>query len=447
MVDLRSTPAAAVSALPILPAVPAWWRHEPTLLRFVTDLLAAELAQARPGRPAPPPPWAPGLDLVRDMGADSLELLGMGTALAEALRLHGGRAAADAAGAAARVDAGIGAADRMLARTGLGDWIAAARAALEDSIGGSAGRGDAGAITFRTSGSAGTPRRCTHRLATLLQETRELARLLPGRRRILSAVPAHHIYGFLFTVLLPRVLGIDEVIDLRGATPAALASMARPGDLVVAHPGWWEAVARLAPSLAPDIIGVSSGAPCPDEVAEALRQAGLRLLQVYGSSETAGVGWRERADAPFTLFPYWTRIDDASELARRLPDGGEARYPLQDTLAWDDARGFRPAGRIDQAVQVGGVNVFPAYVADVLRMHPAVRDAAVRLMRPDEGRRLKAFVVPRPDHEGGELLATQLAEWMAARLNTPECPAAYTFGARLPRQASGKPGDWIIDSL
>jgi long-chain acyl-CoA synthetase len=409
-------------------AFPAWWAHHPTLLRFVTDLLAAELAHARPGRPPAPAPWPDGLDFVRDLGADSLELLGMGTALAEALHLRPHDGELDA---------------RLLARPVLDEWVAAARAGL--AAGGQA-------ITFRTSGSAGTPKRCTHTLATLWQETRVLADLLPGRRRILSAVPAHHIYGFLFTVLLPRTQGMEEVIDLRAASPAAWLDMLRPGDLVVAHPGWWEALARLRPAFGADITGVSSTAPCPDALADELAAAGLRLLQVYGSSETAGVGWRERGGAPYTLFPYWQEADDASALLRRLPDGSSARYPLQDKLEWTapangGARRFRPAGRVDAAVQVGGTNVFPAYVAEVLRMHPAVTDAAVRLMRADEGRRLKAYIVPRAlADDGGAGLRKDLAAWIGARLAPPERPAAWTFGTRLPRQASGKPADWIIDS-
>jgi len=400
----------------------AWWRHDPTLLRVVTDLLAFELAQARPGRPPLPPPWARTCHFIHDLGADSLELLGMGTALAEALHLPGGD-----------VDA------RLLAEPVLAAWVAAARAGLDAD--------GAQAVTFRTSGSAGTPKRCTHALATLWQETQVLAGLLPGRTRILSAVPAHHIYGFLFTVLLPRALGIDEVVDLRAASPAACLALLRRGDLVVAHPAWWEALARLQPAFAPDIAGVSSTAPCPDALAGDLAAAGLRLLQVYGSSETGGVGWREAGAAPFTLFPHWQGADGVPELARRLPDGAVARYPLQDKLEWVDERRFRPTGRIDDAVQVGGTNVFPGYVADVLCMHPAVAQASVRLMRPDEGRRLKAFIVARAG-QGSEraAMAQALAAWAGERLSTPERPAAWTFGERLPRQASGKPADWIIDA-
>jgi 4-coumarate--CoA ligase (photoactive yellow protein activation family) len=213
----------------------------------------------------------------------------------------------------------------------------------------------------------------------------------------------------------------------------------------VAHPGWWDAAARVAPAFDADIVGVTSTAPCPDALADTLAAAGLRLLQVYGSTETAGVGWRDRAGAPFTLLPYWTRTDDTAALARTLPDGTTARYPLQDRLDWTDATRFLPAGRVDDAVQVGGTNVFPAYVAQVVALHPLVREAAVRLMRPDEGHRLKAFVVAQPGVDAAALRA-ELPAWTAERLTAPERPVAWTFGPRLPRQASGKPADWIIDA-
>jgi acyl-coenzyme A synthetase/AMP-(fatty) acid ligase len=75
-------------------------------------------------------------------------------------------------------------------------------------------------------------------------------------------------------------------------------------------------------------------------------------------------------------------------------------------------------------------------------------------MRPDEGARLKAFVVPAlADADAGagaaalEALRAELLDWCAGRLSTPERPAAISFGERLPRQGSGKPADWIIDQL
>ena len=399
-------------------AHPQWWRHGPALERVVRDLVAAELSAARPGRSlAPPASWPAGLDLAVDLGADSLDLMGAATALADLLGF---------------VRAGMD--DALLAQTRLAHWIGTAQAslAIDDSV-----------LTFRTSGSSGAPKRCAHHLAGLWREVDELARLAPGRRRILAAVPAHHIYGFLFTVLLPQASGAAlPVLELRGASPAALAGMAQAGDLVVGHPDFWGQVAALAPAFAADVVGVSSGAPCPDATARALQAGGLRLLQVYGSSETAGVGWRERAGEPYRLFSYWRRAPDENTIARMAAGGSEC-FPLQDRLDWVDATRFLPNGRIDQAVQVGGGNVFPAYVAEVLAMHPDVAQCAVRLMRLDEGARLKAFVVPAAGCAPAPLRAA-LASWIAERLTPAERPAAYSFGPALPRQPGGKGADWII---
>ncbi|WP_312517225.1 AMP-binding protein [Massilia sp.] len=410
-----------------------WWRDQPVLRRMVADLLAGEMALMRPGVRLLAQPWPMALDLRADLGADSLDLMGLATALETVLRLHH-RPPADAGAASP-------------ASTRLHDWVAAARSALD---------ADGSALTFRTSGSSGAPKPCTHALAALWQETLELAALFPGRRRIVSLVPSHHIYGFLFTVLLPRRLGLgaEDVADLRGQAPGALAAQLRPGDLVVGFPDSWRGFSEQAGTAIPgDIIGVTSTAPCPDHVARGVLDAGLaRLVQVYGSSETAGVGWRDRADGDYTLFGYWRRAQEADRLERSMPDGQHQSYPLQDRLDWSDAQHFRPAGRVDQAVQVGGINVFPHYVTDVLKLHPQVADASVRLMRADEGHRLKAFVVPRqidaalPDAARAGTLRTELHAWLGERLSAAECPAAISFGAALPRGASGKLADWIIDA-
>lgn len=404
-----------------------WWAHQPTLLRVLSDLLAGELALMRPGVPRRAPPWPPALDLAADLGADSLELLGLATAMEQVL--------------------GIGCIgeERVLANPRLDAWLEAAASGLE---------GGSGVISFRTSGSSGAPKACAHALSLLWQEAQVLAGRFPGTRRVVGLVPSHHIYGFLFTVLLPPALGLgpEALVDLRGATPGTVGRQLRPGDLVVGYPDFWRAFAPVAGPLPGGVTGVSSTAPCPAEVAQSVLAAGLgRLVQVYGSSETGGVGWRDEPDGDYRLFPYWEAGGDPAVLTRLCPDGSRRDYRLQDRLDWRTPGRFRPAGRIDHAVQVGGINVFPGYVADMLRMHPKVAEVAVRLMRPDEGSRLKAFVVPRDDlpAEGSteaSALRAELGAWIAERLSTPERPAAWTFGAALPRQASGKLSDWIVDT-
>ena len=402
-----------------------WWRQRHLLQRFVGDLVAGEFALLRRHADRlPPQPWSPTLAIDRDLGADSLELLQLASALTEAIHLHRS-----------------GIEDYLLARRTLAEWVDLAAAGLERF---------SGELTFRTSGSSGVPKPCVHTLAALEQETGELARLFAGRRRVLVAVPAHHIYGFLFSVLLPEQLGLcaDAVIDLRASSPAALAGVVRDGDLVVAHPDFWQGASRSAGALPPGVVGVSSTAPCPDAVSEAMAAAGLQaLFQVYGSSESGGIGWRASHRDPYRLFPFWQRASDGEPaLVRAMPDGARLQLHCQDGIEWLGADTFRVGARVDAAVQVGGVNVFPARVAARLATHPLVADAAVRLMRLDEGNRLKAFVVPAPHVKDIAQLARELDAWVALTLAVAERPRAFSFGAQVPRGAAGKQCDWLIDA-
>lgn len=399
-----------------------WWRFRPVLRRFVADLVEDELVRQRRSASPRSRPWPEELDFSADLGVDSLERMVLATALAQSLQLH---------------ESGIE--DYLLARRCLGDWMDIAHEGLERF---------SQRLCFRTSGSSGLPKSCPHSLDSLLQETRQHAGLFAGRQRILSAVPSHHIYGFLFTVLLPQALGLpsEAVVDVRGSTPAWLARGARPGDLVVGHPDFWLSVATTVTRFPGDLVGVTSTAPCPDHVSEAVAEAGLaKLVHIYGSSEAAGIGWRESWPEPYRLFPYLAFSPDNPDLlVRRLPDGARSDIACQDRIDRLDAGRFRVGPRRDDAVQVGGINVFPARVAAVLERHPLVRHATVRLMRPDEGSRLKAFVVPSPEVSDTAAFLADLGRWIDAELAVHERPRGVRVGSSLPTAESGKLADWNL---
>ncbi|VXC02939.1 AMP-binding protein [Massilia sp. 9I] len=408
------------------PRLNPWWTARAALLRFVADLVAGELAALRHAPLVQPGTWMETMSLEEELGLDSLEFLHIAGALSGALQMQ---------------HSGIE--DYLLARRTLGDWVDIAAAALQhrDSE-----------LRFSTSGSTGQPKHCLHALDRLEQEAATLAALFPGRRRLLVAVPSHHIYGFLFSQLLPRHLGLapDQVCGIRARLPSQLAQLAQPGDLVVGYPQFWQAAVQAAPGFAEDVMGVTSTAPCPDPVAAASADAGLAaLIQVYGSSETGGLGWRTSHLDPYRLLPYLARTGadsgESSLVQRSLPDGRTERLRAQDHLEWQDERSFVVGARHDGAVQVGGVNVFPARVRDVLLAHPDVADAAVRLMRPDEGNRLKAFVVPHPASVADAAFLARLRAWIDARLAAPERPKALSTGAALPSTAMGKAADWTIE--
>lgn len=395
----------------------AWWRPEGALDRFLIDLLVSEAQFLRPGGPVPP-----RTEFQRDkmlgeagLGFDSLECMAMAAALSDALFLQ---------------ESGLD--DSLVVSTHLGGWHEAVLAALERL---------STRVCFQSSGSTGMRQRSVHRMVDLDAEAEFFAGEVTGCRRVVVTLPCHHIYGFLFSLMLPARLNVP-VLDMRGRFPTVVAAALRPGDLVIGHPGFWNELTRaVSHGWARDVVGVTSGAPCPDDVAEAARHAGLsRLLQVYGSSETAGIGWRDDHSAPYRLLPFWR----PSESGSLLKVGEEKEVEVPDHLHWLGAEHFLLKGRRDAAVQVGGLNVHLEHVRNVLREHPAVADVAVRLMALHEGGRLKAFVVPRDLSKTGETVRQDLHAHAEKRLTIAERPRAFSFGPCLPVTAAGKPADWPL---
>jgi long-chain acyl-CoA synthetase len=426
--------------LTALPPVPCWSTPEVTA-RLVRDLLLSEMAQLRPsGWSLPPGSPHPGPDAaasdwhwVEELGTDSLELLQLTTALADTLGLND-----------------LTQAQALFEQPTWGHWqaVACAHWARPPER-----------IRFRTSGSTGTPRSCWHALPQLWEEMCAMAAVIGPARRVVSAVRSHHIYGFLFTVLLPHALRPGQplpVLDLAGLPPIGLGAQLAPGDVVIGFPDWWRAALRATPEWPEGVMGISSTAPCPADLSDACLQAGVqRLLHVYGSSETAGIGWREWPEQAYTLFPHWQRVPGDPQALQRAgltPEAEPLRAPLQDTLHWvasPDApaepgteRCFTPGPRVDGAVQVGGVNVHLGLVQARLAQLPGVQAITLRLADLHGQPRLKAFVVPMSD--APDDLSEQLLAWSRQHLAPAARPVHITLGEALPRNGMGKLCDWPL---
>lgn len=300
------------------------------------------------------------------------------------------------------------------------------------------------AVTFYTSGSTGDPKPVYREFSLLEQDAAHLSSMLTGARRLVSLVPPHHIYGFIYTILIPKALGVP-CVSMRFKRPAAIVRELGEGDAIIGIPALWKLCAETKERFPATTIGVTSTAPCPPEVIWTLRRQGLPVMhEIYGSSECGAMGYRTSPDDPMTLMPSWRRVS-GDRFARVLPEGGLSEpLAFQDTLRWVDETHFFVEKRLDNAVQVGGVNVFPARIREALLAHPAVKECAVRLMRPEEGERLKAFVVPSPGHTPGPELLNSLRTHLAGLLTPLEQPKSIVFGESLPQNEMGKPADWTI---
>ena len=371
--------------------------------RVVRSLVADELARLRRDRSF----HASDLDEWRGeerldgtaIGVDSLELVALATRVDEFFALRD---------------------------TGLEDWMVRDRTigrwawVVDQSL-----RAESRTITFRTSGSTGEPKRCTHTLPCLSQEADGFVRLLDDAVRVVSLVPSHHMFGFIHGVLTPAASDI-EVVDARHKLPASVGAMLRPGDRVIATPTQWGALLDAGVELPSEVTGVSSGAAMHQRTWSAVSDRGVRMTEVYGTSETGGVASRRSGKDPFELLPWLDAVP-----------------ATPDNLEWVRDRRFIVRSRRDGSVQVAGVNVFPNRVAKVLKDVEGVREILVRKMTPDEGERLKAFVVLQPDAPRPDVLRS-LEERARAELSDVERPVAWAFGSAAPADEMGKRRDWSV---
>jgi 4-coumarate--CoA ligase (photoactive yellow protein activation family) len=242
---------------------------------------------------------------------------------------------------------------------------------------------------------------------------------------------------------MPKMLGVP-VTNLDALSLVTLSALLRSGDVVVGFPLLWKKCGELGTAYPAGITGVTSTGPCPVDVIERALAGGLsRMAEIHGSTETGGLGYRFSHRAPYRLMDHWFAPGDDGTLARMSPSGGApAGFALPDEMAWEGERLYRPTGRKDKAVQVGGVNVYPERVRRVLLDHPLVVDASVRPMAPGEGDRLKAFIVVRDIKLTEHIFIRKLREYLAGILTPSEMPKNFTLGLELPRNQMGKSIDW-----
>ena len=328
--------------------------------------------------------------------------------------------------------------DLFLAKRNTPDWAEAMRRAR------SAG---ASGFTFSTSGSTGQRQHIRHAQDFLMDEARSWAQFLGASAlsvsRVVTLVPCHHLYGFIWGVLVPKALGVPVIDASHESLPELLA-----GDLLVAVPDQWQWLAGSARAGPASVQGVSSTAPMPGPLHKrlvAVEPAApallARLLQIYGSTQTGGIAWRDSPDKPYTLAPNLSRgASDTIEL--QLSGGAQVQLDLQDELQWTGAHEFQLLRRTDCCVQVGGHNVSTAWVREQLLAHPAVQDASVRLDTAAPLARLKAFVVLNAPEDPSQ--QGSLQEWVAHNLPWYANFSSICYGAELPRNALGKHSDWPV---
>ena len=168
----------------------------------------------------------------------------------------------------------------------------------------------------------------------------------------------------------------------------------------------------------------SVGVPLPaTEVRLVDVETGTRVM---GDNEAGEVVVR----GPQVMMGYWNKPE---ETAATLCDG----WLHTGDIAYRDSDGyyFVVDRKKDMAI-VGGYNVYPREIDEVLYEHPKVAEAvAVGVPHPSRGETLKAYVVVK---KGETLTVPELVAHCRAKLANYKVPKSFEFREELPKTLIGK---------
>ena len=322
-------------------------------------------------------------------------------------------------------------------------------------------------LIAHTSGTTGEPKRvvltATNLLASAIASAARLG-LSPDDRWLVT-LPLHHVGG-LSPVLRMPLYG-STVVLRRGFEPGPCVDDADDHDAtrISVVPTMLRRMldrrGTLPSRLRTVLLG---GAPAPVDLVERCRNYSVPVAPTYGLTETASqvataaVG-EARAD-PTTvgrpvLFADVTVVDEDGDPVRRgetgeiVVDGplvspryhddpeataashGPHGFHTGDAGYRDEAGRLFVHNRLDDRILTGGELVDPGEVAETLRSHPGVVDAAVAGL-PDEewGERVAALVA-------GDTAASALEAYLDERLAGFKLPRVVGLVDDLPRTDSG----------
>ncbi|EJO0779100.1 medium-chain fatty-acid--CoA ligase [Escherichia coli] len=339
--------------------------------------------------------------------------------------------------------------------------------------------GDELAAVLFTSGTEGLPKgvMLTHN-NILASERAYCARLnLTWQDVFMMPAPLGHATGFLHGVTAPFLIGARSVL-LDIFTPdacLALLKQQRCTCMLGATPFVYDLLNLLEKQPA-DLSALRfflcGGTTIPKKVARECQQRGIKLLSVYGSTESsphavvnlddplsrfmhtdgyaaAGVEIKVVDDARKTLPPgcegeeasrgpnvFMGYFDEPELTARALDE--EGWYYSGDLCRMDEAGYIKITGRKKDIIVRGGENISSREVEDILLQHPKIHDACVVAM-PDErlGERSCAYVVLKAPHHSLSLEEV-VAFFSRKRVAKYKYPEHIVVIEKLPRTASGK---------
>lgn len=299
-----------------------------------------------------------------------------------------------------------------------------------------------GQLLQMSSGTTGAPKCIARSWAEIDAEVETYARTFREPEDMIPVVacPTTHSYGLICGILVALKRGQAPVIVNTG-NPKYLLRRLRETErpLLYSSPAILHTLARLTPEGEKLHAVMTSGTLLPDAWFSAIRAKTRHMFQQYGCSEAGCIAINPdlaaAGDMGYAL-PHLSLETGASEDA---PDEivvthGGRRIATRD-LGYRRADGMLVfVSRLDDMINVSGLNVYPKDIEDAVMAMPAVTDA-VAFRREDRFAGERASLL---FSASGEVASQAVRAWCTARLAPHQLPSDIVQVASVPRQANGK---------
>jgi fatty-acyl-CoA synthase len=255
------------------------------------------------------------------------------------------------------------------------------------------------------------------------------------------ACPVTHSYGLICGILVALKRGQTPVI-VNTANPKYLLKVLRETErpLLYSSPAILHTLARLMPEGEQIHATMTSGTLLPDAWFTAIRAKSRHMFQQYGCSESGCIAINPDVTAtgdmgfvlPHLSAGTGSSADEPGEIVVTGPDGNAIQTRDLGYRRTDGMLVF--ISRLDDMINVSGLNVYPKDVEDAVMAMPAVTDAvAFRKADKFAGERVAVLF------SAAESVAPQtVREWCSRNLASHQLPMEILQIDVIPRQANGK---------
>jgi len=216
-------------------------------------------------------------------------------------------------------------------------------------------------LVIFTSGSSGQAKAINKSLLQFQTEIETLERYWGPQLKeaqVLATVSHQHIYGLLFRVLWPLAAGRCFHSDMYLSPEPLLKNSKTKSSYWVASPAQLKRLDELtAWQEIYSLVSIfSSGGDLPLETSNQInKQCGQSVIEIYGSSETGGIAWRQSInDKLWTLFDKISITVNNEQIARlSSPYLSSIEYfVLDDKIKMHNETQFTLLGRVDRLVKI-----------------------------------------------------------------------------------------------